>query len=314
MRTLIEGHHYFEDATFPFYAMIQPQDDFANHAHDFTELVVVLDGNAEHVIDDRPYPLCSGDVFVVNGSVTHGYRNTKNLQIVNILLGESIVQLLENSLSDLAGYRALFYLGPRLRTERGFKGQIHIGPEELSHITNHIAHIISELQGKREGYKQMVVAMFQQLLIDLCRKLSLSSDAVTRELTSVGSVIGYLNNHFNDQITLQKVQELSGMPLRTFLRQFRRATGLSPIQYLIHVRVANARSLLIETDKKISWIAGETGFDDSNYFSRQFRRIVGLTPLKFRERNLRPNSSPIENPYPELDLAQIPAKGASDRR
>jgi transcriptional regulator GlxA family with amidase domain len=66
------------------------------------------------------------------------------------------------------------------------------------------------------------------------------------------------------------------------LRVFRQATGKSPIDYLIGLRIEAAKRLLRQSDLGMTEIALEVGFGDSNYFARQFRVVAGRTPSEFR--------------------------------
>ena len=63
---------------------------------------------------------------------------------------------------------------------------------------------------------------------------------------------------------------------------FRQELGVTPIAYLNRYRVNQAKGLLTQTDKSVTFIAQEVGFTDSRYFSRIFRREVGVSPDAFR--------------------------------
>ena len=67
------------------------------------------------------------------------------------------------------------------------------------------------------------------------------------------------------------------------MRVFRRATGQTPIDYLIRLRIQKAMEWLAGTSLSVTDIALKTGFDDSNYFTRQFRKATGETPTAYRK-------------------------------
>ena len=83
--------------------------------------------------------------------------------------------------------------------------------------------------------------------------------------------------------TLPELLAISHMSKSNFLRVFRKATGLTPVEYLTNIRIQESMRLLTGTDFSMSEIASRVGFCDSNYFSRQFRRILGLTPRAYRK-------------------------------
>ena len=71
---------------------------------------------------------------------------------------------------------------------------------------------------------------------------------------------------------------------RTFLRRFRQATGLKPIEYLQHLRVDKAREALEFSALTINEIAWAVGYEDQGAFRKVFRRILGLSPGEYRRR------------------------------
>ncbi len=67
-----------------------------------------------------------------------------------------------------------------------------------------------------------------------------------------------------------------------FSRIFKRTTGMSPVQFILGIRIERAKELLDFTDKSIADIAEATGFQDQNYFARTFKKITGMTPTQYR--------------------------------
>ena len=71
--------------------------------------------------------------------------------------------------------------------------------------------------------------------------------------------------------------KLSGLPERTFIRRFIKATGLSPLEYVHALRLEEAKQMLETEDEPVEAIALEVGYEDASFFNRLFRRKVGLT-------------------------------------
>ncbi len=72
---------------------------------------------------------------------------------------------------------------------------------------------------------------------------------------------------------------MSESRLRTLFGQ---AYGMSPVQYLTELRLNRVKTLLAESDKKLSEIAVECGFGEAFYLSRVFTRRVGISPSAYR--------------------------------
>ena len=62
-----------------------PQDVFAEHTHDFCELVIVWRGNGLHVLNDRPHRITRGDLFYIHADDKHSYASVNDLVLQNII-------------------------------------------------------------------------------------------------------------------------------------------------------------------------------------------------------------------------------------
>ena len=76
----------------------------------------------------------------------------------------------------------------------------------------------------------------------------------------------------------------SQLPERTFVRRFRKATGLSPLDYVHAMRLEEAKQMLETGNETIEIIALEVGYEDNGFFGRLFRKKVGMTPAQYRRR------------------------------
>lgn len=94
----------------------------------------------------------------------------------------------------------------------------------------------------------------------------------------------WLADHYREPNPVAAMTRLSGLNARTFVRRFRQATGLSPLDYAHRVRLEEAKQMLEATDLPVSTIALEVGYEDEGFFARLFKRSVGLTPAQYRRR------------------------------
>jgi transcriptional regulator GlxA family with amidase domain len=94
----------------------------------------------------------------------------------------------------------------------------------------------------------------------------------------------WLASHYTDRSPVSGMTRLSGLPERSFVRRFTRATGLSPLEYVHALRLEEAKQMLETDNLQVEAIANEVGYEDASFFSRLFRRKVGLTPAQYRRR------------------------------
>lgn len=110
------------------------------------------------------------------------------------------------------------------------------------------------------------------------RRHKLSSDAQRL----VRRAMAYLHEHFAEPLTRAEIAQHVGLDEDYLTYCFRQELGVTPIAYLNRYRVNQAKTLLTQSDKSVTFIAQEVGFADSRYFSRIFRREVGVSPDAYR--------------------------------
>ncbi|MBT9372322.1 GlxA family transcriptional regulator [Rhizobium sp. CSW-27] len=85
-------------------------------------------------------------------------------------------------------------------------------------------------------------------------------------------------------ISIREIASQARLEERTFLRRFKAATGMKPIEYVQHLRIGKARELLEFTRRSVDQIAWEVGYEDAASFRRVFNRILGLSPGEYRQK------------------------------
>jgi AraC family transcriptional regulator len=97
------------------------------------------------------------------------------------------------------------------------------------------------------------------------------------------AVVEYIEDHLDAGPTLEQMAAAARLSPYHFARQFKRATGLPPNQYVIARRVERAKQLLqAGTGLSLAEVAAHAGFSDQSQFTHHFKRHVGVTPGRFR--------------------------------
>ena len=93
----------------------------------------------------------------------------------------------------------------------------------------------------------------------------------------------YIDSHFMEELTVEKLAERSHMSISGFAHQFKKIFGFPPIQYIIRRRIGEAQRLLFTTDLSITEVSVRVGYDNISYFNNQFKRFAGMSPQNYRK-------------------------------
>lgn len=142
--------------------------------------------------------------------------------------------------------------------------------------------IIDELQKCRDNYEEMTAMLLREIFILLHRNIVMDNQKIAYLESEMEQAIHYFNKHYNSEICIEEYASSRGMSISWFIRSFRRYTNKTPMQYIISLRIANAKMLLETTDYSIKEIGCIVGYDNPLYFSRLFSKYTGLSPAKYR--------------------------------
>lgn len=253
------------------------------HSHDFSELVVILQGSAVHIIEGREYPVTAGQVFLIHSGVSHGYKNVDGIEYINVMFQpEQLLQLSELRL--LPGFQALFYIEPFYRKEMNFKGMLTLNEAQLQEATMLLDLILTEYELQPQGYRLMIRSYFTALVGLLSRYYQIGSGADDNKALRIGEAVTYIEEHFLQPVTLQAMADKAYLSTRQFQRVFTRNYHTTPMDYVIRKRLDYSCTLLRHPNLSISQVALESGFRDQNYYARQFRKVYSCTPSEYREK------------------------------
>lgn len=93
----------------------------------------------------------------------------------------------------------------------------------------------------------------------------------------------YMETHYAEDLTIERVAGISSYSVAYFSRLFKKQLGKSYSEYLSHIRIKNVSRLLLNTDKSITEIAIETGYQYPGNLSAAFRQKTGLSPQQYRK-------------------------------
>lgn len=106
----------------------------------------------------------------------------------------------------------------------------------------------------------------------------------------IQNICVYLSDHFKEPLTVESVAEKFNRTPNYISAKFKKEVGKSFTDYLVELRIQKATTLLTYTNKSISEIAGEVGFNSYTYFSKTFRKYTGKNAGSFR----KPSAPPLK--------------------
>lgn len=92
----------------------------------------------------------------------------------------------------------------------------------------------------------------------------------------------YMQEHFSSEVTLDEVARWCSVSKYYLIRIFREALGITPYQYLLRIRMGQAKLLLLSTADTVTDIGQQVGFSSAGSFISVFKKMEGLTPSGFR--------------------------------
>lgn len=131
------------------------------------------------------------------------------------------------------------------------------------------------------GYLQLAFARFADLLRPAGTAPALSRDEGKE---TVQQVIHYLTTQYAEPVSIESMADSLGYNRAYLSRLFKKHTGVTPVSFLLRLRIDKGRQLLRERQQlTVEQIAASVGLQDPLYFSKQFRRFHGESPSDYRE-------------------------------
>ena len=101
--------------------------------------------------------------------------------------------------------------------------------------------------------------------------------------TLIRQITEYLDHHYTESLSLAEIAKHMHISTSYLSHVFKRETGLSPIQYVVHRRIGEAQSLLMETNLPVHVIEERLGFGSSCHLTSMFKKYVGIAPREYRK-------------------------------
>ena len=260
-------------------AFLQSEASSGFHCLENHEIILIVDGEVELLLPSKRVRARKGDMVLLSSEESYSTTILKapyKRYVLSIDPDAAEQQLCDETLLSM------------LRTH----------PEEFNHCTqvkdmdNFIrifGNLISEYrsQYQKPYAEEIQLLLVKQLLIRVYRTQNrtamLMPDFPMRD--RIFTVQYYIDANYKTELKINRIcQDLHINPSH-FSRMFKTYVGMSPKQYLTHVRLTSIKRDLIMTTRSVTDIALENSFIDVNNFTRVFRKAFGITPTQYREQS-----------------------------
>jgi len=273
--------------SFPFRCWDSALPDFVYpaHWHEYYEIMQVLRGRAEVVLDGAACAACDGDIVLMYPGQVHSFPATAAGTCLRFFHFEQRIFSNDDHLLELIENGKGFSRQPVLRAAPGgASGDLH------QRIRGILEDIFGEYSRKAKGWRLAVRAGLYLLMLARVRDEAASEPgAFERKPFNISAdermerVYLFINKRFSDPtLNLDQAAREAALSRFHFARVFKQRTGQTFHGFLSAVRLSHARELLLKTDLPVMEVARNCGFTNLPSFFRVFKAGTGFSPGKYR--------------------------------
>jgi len=123
----------------------------------------------------------------------------------------------------------------------------------------------------------------------------------------------FIDNNFAEQLDLNNIADEAHFSKFHFIRLFKKSYGYTPHQYLIQVRIENAKMLLEKNTTTVTDVCYSVGFESINSFTTLFKKRVGLPPADYQLQRKKMKSAIAESPLAFIPHCFAEKKGWNEK-
>ena len=275
--------HGSKEYPFHFYYDNQELFDFHCiewHWHTEFEFVYVETGTVYFGISDKQFALSEGQGVFINSKILHRYFSQGNAIVPNFVLMPYFIAAQDSLIyqkyvlpimaspmdyqifsSDIPWQAQALSLMREMMAAQENASDVELVNSYLIQKIWHILYQNTDVEhmGKKENYSASSQARLQLMM-------------------------QYIHQKFAYNISLSDIADQAKVSKSTALNLFQRYLGISPVTYLVNYRLQEAAKLLASTEKKVTVISKDTGFDSVDYFCKAFKKYYKLTPTEYRKK------------------------------
>ena len=247
------------------------------HFHSFYEIHILLDKEANHLVEGNMFHLKNFDITLLPPGILHKSEYPEGPAVKRLIIDFSMP--ITNHLSVHSDFRkvlSVFYAEtPVYRFEREIQ-------EQLASYLNDIFRICKSSSDVKNLQIHSELMQFLTCLYRYRDKNiynNRSEDSLTSKIYAITS---YIHTHFAEDLSLEELSKQFYISTYYLSHQFKEITGFTITNYIQMTRIRNAQQMLLSGGKKITDISAACGFNSFSQFNRVFNKVCGVSPSKFK--------------------------------
>lgn len=250
------------------------------HWHEDLEFIRVTSGEMGYYINGKHLVLKENDGVVVNTRQMHygSSIDQKDCSFLCILIHPALFS------ANRTLYRK--YISPLLDSQAAEFMYLDSRKPEQARILNAISQAAALKEGAKPGYELEIIGLFFMIWKDLFQMMEAQSPFPSGngspEAKLQKDMVSFIYQHYTEKLTLASIAAAGGVCRSKCCQIFKKYLSQSPIDFLNAYRLEVSSLLLKNTEKSITDIALECGFNHSSYYTELFVRAYGCTPRQFR--------------------------------
>lgn len=286
MKATIENIRIAEkDRSYHSYALRQNEGDRRDsvftdywHYHPELEITYIVKGEGLAFIGNKTIEFGPGQAFFLGPYLPHNFVGTSEEDVVlaRECWGVQFTMEWLNSFKESTALQELFKtMGYGIDLGR-------LSDEEQEAFANIVGDDALRSMG---SFFNLLALIAERGEFKTIATNSAYSNVMSHKLSQrMERVSKHIQANYQRSITLTEIADIASMTEQSFSRWFRQTSGLTFIDYLMQLRTTVASHLLVNTNKPMTEVAAESGFNSSSSFNRAFLKIKGCSPREFRKR------------------------------
>ena len=259
------------------YEVVVPSFEFYWHFHPEYELTYIIKGKGRRMVGDSIENFAEGDLILLGPDTPHTWVSDK------LKRGTCRAMVIQFSESFMEPFLAI----PEIKKIKTLLSYAKLGIHFIAGKKHNIEDAINQIYAARGVLLLTSFFNFLNTLSGLQSKILASSNYQKvkdkQNERRINKVLHYIQHNFKERLSLHTAAGLIHLSESAFCKYFKRSLGKTFSDYVNEIRIAHACSLLIETDRPISTIAYECGFENVAYFNRIFLKKKNVQPGRYRK-------------------------------